>query len=329
MKHFGKLAFWSMIVFAAGCTSEGSREAESKGTAADSLKQQVAPLQGNMKREFTMIMGDSGTAQSDWQLSGHYTYDDAGHEIAVVVYGANPQRITTQYDAGGYETLKVEDMGGAAQTMEYRSVWNDNHTQQTTELFSAADSRVVLKVINKFDTNGTLIASEEEDRRFLEAITQVKMRMELDSKGRVIRQFESFDGKELLGVKYSYNDSGNPTKIERMDNEGNPSQIEYFEYNPDGKKTAIYLQDFSAYFKTKQLKAKFEYDKLGRLTKQVQYKGLCDDAGFAAGKCMVNETVFFTYDAQGRVLTEEHARQGPDLPSKKMRFEYSGKVPVK
>jgi YD repeat-containing protein len=282
-----------------------------------------------MKREYSQIVGDSSAANGDWQLSADYTYDDAGHEIVVVDYGVNGQRITAKYDAEGFETLKAIEMaGGAAGSGEYRSVWNDNHTQQTTELFSAADSRVVQKVINKFDVNGTLIASEEEDRRFLEAITKINLRMELDSKGRVSKQFESFDGKELLGIKYTYDDKGNPSKIERMDNEGKPSQIEYYEYNAEGKKTAFYLQDFSAYFKTKQLKAKFEYDSQGRLVREVFYKGLCDEIGLQAAKCPISEVATYTYDAQGRLATEERDHQSADRPVVKKRFEYSGTVPT-
>jgi YD repeat-containing protein len=330
MKHLGNAVLLSLLVFVTACSTDGADKTEKEGGATDSTKQESVQMQGNMKRVYAVGHFVGGVQTDDWLLHEEARYDENGHEISRITYSdpAQPREETT-YDADGYEILKVVKGAGGVEVVQIRSTWNADHTEQSTEEFSTKDSRVVRKIVNHFDSKGTLIAFEEEDRRFLEAITTYQVRMVLDGAGRVKEQIERFDGKEMVGIQYTYDAQGNPLQIVRMDNEGKPSQTEYFEYDSAGHKTAHYLQDHHAYFATKQLEAKYEYDTQGRLTKEVHYKGLCDERGVVAGKCPISVATTLSYDAQGRLISKVEEYPGTDKPSMKMRFEYSGNVPAK
>lgn len=330
MKNRWLVAVLPVVAFWIGCNSSTKTGAEESKPLADSLQRDTVPVVGNVKRVYAMGHFFVGQPSQDWQLYEDFTYDDQGREIGYVAYfDGVGTRVDTKFDADGYEILKVRKSTDRTGTLEYRSVWNADHTEQITEEFSQLDSRVVRKAIRKFDAKGTLIATEEEDRQVVESPVTYKTRMVLDAAGRVLEQREAVQGKEIVGIRYRYDAQGNPLEIVRMDSEGKPSQTETFEYDAQSRKTVHYLQDHGAYLSAKQLEARYEYDAQGRLVREVHYKGLCDENGQAAGKCPVSETISYTYDTEGRMLTEERDPQAADRPLMKKKFHYHGKVPAK
>jgi antitoxin component YwqK of YwqJK toxin-antitoxin module len=320
------------LIFLTLASCNGNPET-SKGdakTPSDSLKSDVPPMEGNSKRVYALGHFFAGVPNTEWRIYEDYSYDDAGREISYQSYfdGIN-SRVTTEYDGQGFETLKLRKGDAANGNMEYRSAWNADHTEQKVEVFSAVDSRVISKTTRHLDTNGVVLATEEEDLRAVDYPVVIKLKMVYNEKGQLVEEREVAEGKEIVGTKYKYDPAGHLIEVMHMDSEGKPSQTESFEYDAEGRKTTRYMQEHTAYIKSKQLAGRYEYDPEGRLAREVQYRGQCDPAGEKAGKCPISQTVTYTYDADGRVTTESIEQQYPSPRSMKKRYEYHGKVPVK
>lgn len=311
-----------------GCNNGSNPDKAQEGSKPDSLpKENLAP-KGNVMKVEALGYYLSGEPTVDWKLFETVEYDDNGKEIfRKDHFDPNGSETRTEYDSLGYEKRKVTT-GAAGAKVEWKSTWNATHTQQQTEEFSALDSRVVGKSVRQFDDKGVLMESEEEDLHFLDAPLRHKLRLVRNSAGQLIEERETMDGKEIVGVRYRYDADGNQIEIARMDNSGKPSQTETYEYDAQHRKTKHYLQEHTAYISSKQLEAIYEYDKDGHLVKEVHYKGLCDSKGVDAGKCPISLTITRTYDAEGRMLTEDREQLYPTKSTMKKRISYAGKVPA-
>ncbi|MFN8395654.1 MAG: hypothetical protein U0176_13525 [Bacteroidia bacterium] len=311
------------------CTQASKDENKDKNPPKDSLAEDRLPVDGSVKRVYALGYHFGGVPSTDWKLYEEIRYNDAGQEIQLEsFYDGVGSIMSTQYDSSGHEILKKLESSAHAPLIEYRSTWNADHTEQRTEEFAHAESRVVFKTVRHLDQAGTELWVEDEDLHAIDAPISHTLKHVRDAKGRVTEDKETFLGKEIVGTRYSYGAAGNPVKIERMDSEGKLSQTEFFAYDESGRKTTRWFQDHHAYLNTKQLEARFTYDAQGRLMKEVHYRGACDEASEQVGKCPILETVTYTYDDQGRLATEEHLRSGQEPATMKKRFEYFGKVPA-
>lgn len=327
----GQYLLWALAATLAlgACTQSSTNEDNDQKLAQDSLAADRLPVDGNVRRVYALGFHFVGVPSTDWRLYEEYRYDDQGRVIRYESYfdGAGTV-VTTQYDSTGHEVLKKHIRADLTPLIDYRSVWNADYTEQRIEEFAHQESRVVFKTVRHLDPTGTELWVEEEDLHALDAPILHTLKHVRDAKGRITEDRETFLGKEIVGVRYSYDQAGNPIKIERMDSEGKLSQTEYYAYDSAGRKTTRWFQDHQAYLNTKQLEARYAYDAEGRLTQEVHYKGACDEASEQVGRCPISETITFTYDDQGRVATEDHERSKQEPRSMKKRFEYFGKVPA-
>lgn len=323
---------WYLLALTAalGCGGEPTHPGNQDPQARDTAHVEGNTVMGNVKRVYALGHFFAGEPSPDWRLYEEYTYDDAGREILYVSYfDGVGTRIETQYDAQGYEVLKVRSGSDKAGKMEFRSIWNPDHTEQKTEEFSIQESRAVSRAVRRFDQRGVLQEVQEEDLHIPEYPIHHTLKMVYDRAGRVTEERETSLGKEVVGTQYRYDAQGNPVEVLHMDSEGSPSQMDTYEYDEQGRKVAHFLQDYGAYYPSRQLEARYVYNPAGQLEREVHHKGRCDETGQRAGQCPVSETITLVYDAEGRVIRETVMRQHPTPRTLEKRFEYFGKVPVK
>ncbi len=325
---------WKMIALGCtalsmslGCAPEPSKVPAAKPDSTEVVPAQAAPAEGYRTKVYAIGHPVLGIPPKEWELYEEFVYDTAGHEIEHLAhYDATGIHVRTDYDAQGYVTLVTQTYKLKSQREEFRSKWNADHTEQITEEYSQEDGRVVGKVVRKYDQDHKLISTDEQDMHLPDYHTQHKTSIIYDANGRRIEERESVGDREIIGAKYRYDQSGNLVEITRNDAEGKPSQIETFVFSSEGRKIARYLEDNSAYITAKQLTAKYEYDDQGRPSKEIQFGGQCDAKGEKSGRCSIIETIVWTYDEQGRMLTETRDLARPEPMQLRKQFEYVGKA---
>jgi hypothetical protein len=325
MKHWKIICAGIALLTAAACTQEQSQKPQGT-TAPDAAATAAAPPRsGPRMKVFALGHPISGEPATEWELYEEFAYDSAGREIEHKMYYSGATNVVlTTYDAQGHELLVVQSSSLKASNIEFRSTWSADFLTQTTEEYSQEEGHVVGKKVRTLDAAGKLLRVEEEDLHVPGYPQRHASRLVYDAQGRLVEERESVGGKEIVGVRYTYDGAGHPVQIERYNAEGKPSQIEYYAYDAQGRKATRHFQDLSAYISSKQLQARYEYDTAGRLVKELHYGGQCDQQGEASGGCMIHETITMTYDAQGRMLTEERDRSAGSPKFLKKRFEYEG-----
>jgi YD repeat-containing protein len=330
MKYWNTICLLVAVLFAGtGCVPDAAQQVQdSPDTTKVDAPVAMVPV-GYRKKVFAIGHPFVDRISDEWELYEEFTYDTAGHEIEFRAhFDGRGTHVVTAYDPQGYvlRTTHTNDLN--AERIEFRSTWNADHTVQTTEEYSQTEGRVVSRSRHTFDAQAKLLSTEEEDLHLPDFHPKTQTRYRYDAAQRLIEQREIVQGKEIIGVRYSYDAAGNATQVERFDAEGHPSQIEDFNYDAQGRKRSRHLQDPSAFYKTKQLKTRYEYDTQGHLSKELHYGGQCDIAGEMAGKCIISETVVYTYDAQGHLLTEDRDGTVNQQEKQRKRFDYEGDVPA-
>lgn len=310
-----------------GCAPEPANVPAAKPDSTAVVATQAAPAEGSRTKVYAIGHPVLGIPPKEWELYEEFVYDTAGHEIEHLPhYDATGKIVRTDYDAQGFTTLVTATYKTNGQREEFRSKWNADHTEQITEEYSQVDGRVVGKLVRKYDQDAKLISVDEQDMHLPDYHTQHKTSIVYDGAGRRIEERESVGDREIIGTQYRYDAAGNLVEIIHNDAEGKPSQIESFTFSGDGHKLARHLEDKSAYISAKQLTTRYEYDEQGRPVKEIQFGGQCDAKGEKNGKCSIIETIVWTYDNQGRMLSETRDLARPKPTQLRKRFEYVEKT---
>jgi hypothetical protein len=329
MKHWNTICLLACaLLTGTGCTPDPAQQAQgSPDTTKVDVPVATVPI-GYRKKVFAIGHPFVNRISNEWELYEEFTYDTADHEIDYRAhFDGRGTHVVTAYDPQGYVISATHTNGLNAERIEFRSTWNPDHTVQVTEEYSQTEGRVVSKAQHTFDAQGKLLSTEEEDLHLPDFHPKTQTRYKYDAAQRLIEQREIVQGKEIIGVRYSYDAGGNATQIERFDAEGKPSQVEDFTYDDKGRKRSRHLQDQPAFYKTKQLKTRYEYDDRGHLSKELHYGGQCDIAGEKTGKCVISETIAYTYDPQGHLLTEDREATAQQEKQRK-RIDYEGNMPI-
>lgn len=332
MKHWRSWTWATLaLLTAAGCQQgPASDKAAPADAKVDSLPETEAPDKGYVMKVYALGHYFKGQPSKEWELFEEYAYDEAGREVLHKVYhdGTGATR-STAYDSSGHVAMEAVEPHTEAGRTETRHSWDAAHRVQTTEEYAIKENKLVAKATREWDDKGNLLSLKEEDMHVPDFVYKHRLRNTYDAAGRITAQYESVgDGKEILGQTWAYDAQGRLTQLTHNDSEGKPSQVEWFTYDAQGRKEKRYLQDNSAYVRTKQLEARYSYDGAGRLAQELHYKGACAENEENAGKCLVAETITYTYDEHGRLATEQREQSQGGSPAMKKRFEYAGAVIV-
>jgi hypothetical protein len=269
-----------------------------------------------------------GETSTEWELHEEYIHDDAGHEIYHKLhYSTLAECDNTFFDSTDHETLTIHFSANPADIAEFRTTWSADYTEKVTTEYNSDDQPMSVTK-SWFDKNGLQLRQETSDNHVPEATQVTKNRMVYDAKGHLLEVYESIHAQEILGTRHTYDARGYCIKTEHFDADGKPSQIETFTFDAQGHKLDRHLQDFGAYHTTVQLEARYEYDELGLLLREMHFSGQCDAAGEQSGRCLISETITRTYDDQARPVTEVREKGGASPATMRKRFEYSSDQPA-
>lgn len=327
VRSFFVLAGMATSLFFASC-DEQPKTAAPVGSETP-VEAEVGDVNGNpngkniRKKIFAKGKMRSGKEFKDYVLQAEYLLDSLGNEIEFTDHGdAFQTKIVTTRDAEGRELSKVRTGRDQTGKLEYRIVWNGDHTEQLEEEFSANEGRVVNKIRREYDTAGKLLSIKQEDLHIGEFPMEHTTNFKYDAKGNLIEETEFFGGKVVPGTKYTYSAKNECIRIDHFDSEGKLSQTNLNTYDKEGRLKQHELQDHGGYFKTPQLEARYEYDTKGLLAKEIHYKGNCTEAGQSSGDCPISETLTYTYDAEGRIATKRTERVTPSVVDMVEKYEY-------
>jgi hypothetical protein len=263
-----------------------------------------------------------GMEATDWTPYQRVRYDSAGREIErdELAELAAP-RYTTTYDEKGRK-VKLQRKGqDRAGDIDYTTVWSADGLQSTEEEYIHREEKLIARVITRMDSAGKILDRTALNLQFPEyGVDTQRTAMIYDTEGRLVEERESFRGKTIPSVRYTYNKIGHLVQVERYDADGNVSRTEAYEVDGEGRKTALRVTEQGN--PTQRLERRFTWTAGGKLQEELLYTGDCSAAGEQSGKCMISETIRYTYDAEGRILTKDIYILGKSEPAQQLRYRY-------
>jgi hypothetical protein len=319
-----QLALFGLVLVAFAACGGNEQQPKTPQPADSSAGKESLVTTGKI-RQVVMAKGRlmTGKEAVEFEPFEESLFDEEGRELEHKShwdgYGTLVQ---TTYDAQGHEMSKIRNAPDKTGKLEFRYAWSPDFSSLKVEEFSARESRVVAVTEKKFDANGKVLEEKEVDMHLPEFPIEHKIIFQYDAQGRLVSEKEIFEGKEFPGAQYTYDKKGRLAEVSRMDSEGKVSQRESFMYNDKDLKIERHLVDFSAFYKDKQLEAKYEYDEQGNMVRELHYSGLCNEDGRSQGKCQIQESIDMTYDQQGRLLSKHIRRQSPSDVDMELKYEY-------
>lgn len=263
-----------------------------------------------------------GAVAADWKPYRRVRFDDQGREIErdeLAELGA--PRYTTSYDEKG-RPVKVQRKGqDRLGDIDYTTVWSPDGRQSTEEEYIHREEKLITRTVKRYDSAGKVLERSVINLQFQEhGVDTQRTSYRYDAEGHLVHEAETFQGKTIPSVNYVYDKAGHLVKIERYDAEGNVSRTEVMEVDGAGRKLVLRVQEQGQ--PALRLEQRFSWTEAGLLAEEIRYGGDCSPAGEQHGKCIIQETTRYTYDAQGRPLTQDLYRLGESEPVQQLRYRY-------
>lgn len=301
----------------------GACQPEGKGGGAPKGEDTLVAGGGYVQEVEALGYAFVGEPSTDWRLYETLRYDSAGREVEKQTHwDGGKTKIVTRYDKAGRKVLVKRTGQDRLGDVDYTTHWSEDGRKSTEEEYIHREERMILRTVTVFDSGGKVLERRIENHQFPEVgVDTQKTRYTYDGRGLLTFEEEFFQGRQIPSVRYGYDEKGQLVKLERFDADGNVSRTEYFEYDAQGRKKRLRMQD--AGMAQAQLERTYGWDAGGRLLEEHLYGGDCSAEGEKKGQCRIVESVRMTYDAEGRPLTKDTYKEGKPEAVMQLRYRYA------
>jgi hypothetical protein len=263
-----------------------------------------------------------GVPSTDWRLYETIHYDSAGREVEKVTHwdGFGTQT-RTQYDTKGRIVKMSRVSGDRTGNIDYTTSWSENGLESVLEEYAHNEKKVVSRVTKRLREDGKVLEEVTENLQFAEVgIDSQRVVCKYDANGFLVLKEEHFQGKVIPGTRYTNDSAGNPIQFDQSDSDGNVTETTYQEFDGNGKILRVFSKEAAA--PEKELRRSNKWNSEGLLLETHTYIGNCSESGLSNGKCPIVQTIRYTFDTQGRILSMDTFLSGQSTASTRLKYTY-------